>query len=188
MDPFNGSQARTGTISVADQTFTITQAVNQPPDGVIDEPIFDTTIRVGESVFFASTGTDPDNDLPLTYSWSFGGGASGSNLEDPGEVTFPNEDVYLVTLTVTDSEGLSDPTPATRTVTVVQGQPPNGIIDLPAEDVAILPGESVVFAIRKTTRPSLSYGTLTVSRRTPILRIPDRSPSIRSVSIPCPSP
>ena len=48
-------------------------------------------------------------------------------MEDPGLVQFNTEGVYTVTFTVTDSLGLPDPTPATRTVTVL-GNSGGGVI------------------------------------------------------------
>jgi len=53
-------------------------------------------------------------------------------------VTFNSAGPFIVTLTVTDSKGLVDPTPATVTVTVnapVTNQPPNGAITPPANIV-----------------------------------------------------
>jgi lysophospholipase L1-like esterase len=92
---------------------------NQPPDGTITSPSGNVTIAPGQSVSFAGTGSDPENNVPLTYSWNFGsGGPPPSTSQNPGSVTFPNAGVFNVTFTVTDSLGLPDPTPATRTITV----------------------------------------------------------------------
>jgi lysophospholipase L1-like esterase len=92
---------------------------NQPPNGTIDAPASDVTIAPGQSVTFSGTGTDPDNHVPLAYEWSFGaGGPPSSATNNPGAITFPTAGVYSVTLTVRDALGNSDPTPATRTVTV----------------------------------------------------------------------
>ena len=91
---------------------------NQPPNGVIDEPLHDVVIAVGESVHFTSTGSDPDGPLPLSYRWDFLGGALNMILEDPGNVRFDRAGAYWVTLTVVDGLGLPDPTPATRLINV----------------------------------------------------------------------
>lgn len=92
---------------------------NSPPDGVITSPATDVTISPGGSVSFDATGTDPDNHLPLSYSWNFGtGGPPPSNVKTPGAVVFPNAGIYVVTLTVTDAQGKADPTPATRVINV----------------------------------------------------------------------
>ena len=99
---------------------------NHAPDGVIDTPSGDLTILVGDPVDFSGTGTDPDNDLPLTYLWQFGSGSGipDSTVEDPGVVQFNNSGTFMVTFTVTDFQGLSDPTPATVNITVLSGTEP----------------------------------------------------------------
>ena len=38
----------------------------------------------GQSANFTGTGTDPNNNLPLTYLWNFGGGATNSTVQNPG--------------------------------------------------------------------------------------------------------
>ncbi len=88
------------------------------PDGEIDLPVGDVTITVGDAVTFAGTGMDLDGHTPLTFAWHFGSGASGSTLEDPGTVTFRTAGTFSVTFTVTDSRGVGDPTPDTRTIAV----------------------------------------------------------------------
>jgi PKD repeat protein len=92
---------------------------NTCPDGMIDSPAGPVAIEAGGSVVFAATGQDAEDDLPLGFSWDFGGGAPDQTVEAPGSVTFAAPGTYLVTLTVTDSRGASDPTPATVLVTVV---------------------------------------------------------------------
>jgi hypothetical protein len=93
---------------------------NQAPNGIIDSPSGDVTITVGSSVNFAGTASDPDGHLPLTYRWNFGAGSgiADATVQDPGSRQFNNIGTFTVTFTVTDSLGLSDPTPATRRITV----------------------------------------------------------------------
>jgi hypothetical protein len=93
---------------------------NQAPNSVINTPTQDMTINVGDTVNFTGSGSDPDNNLPLTFLWNFGTGSGvpNSTLEDPGAVQFNNPGTYMVTFTVSDSLGLSDPTPASRVITV----------------------------------------------------------------------
>ncbi len=122
--------------------------VNQAPDGRIDSPAADVTITQGQSVSFAGTGTDPDNDVPLAYRWNFGTGSGvpDATLEDPGSITFNNVGTFTVSFTVTDAQGLADPTPATRRITVQSpNQAPNGRIDSPSADAKINAGEAVKF-------------------------------------------
>ncbi len=99
--------------------FIVLPGGNLAPDSTITLPTSNTTISAGESVTFNGSGDDPDGHTPLTYLWNFGsGGPSNSTLQNPGATTFPNAGTYVVTFTVTDSQSLADPTPATVTITV----------------------------------------------------------------------
>ncbi|CAM2065895.1 PKD domain-containing protein [Sulfidibacter corallicola] len=135
----------TDALGVVDPTpDTVTVSVTDPPDGTIDAPASDVTIPVGGSVTFAGSGVDPDNDLPLTFLWDFDGGATNSTVEDPGEITFDNGGTFTVTFTVSDAQGIADPTPATVVVTVTGA--PESTIDEPTGPVTVTVGESVTFA------------------------------------------
>ena len=92
----------------------------QAPNGSIDLPSADVSIKAGESVVFAGSGNDPDGNLPLGFLWQFGAGSGipDSTVKDPGSVQFNNAGVFTVTLTVTDASGYADSTPSTRKVTV----------------------------------------------------------------------
>ncbi len=130
-------------------SFAIQGAIGvQAPQGTIDSPAADTTIVAGQSVLFAGTGADPGGNAPLSYAWDFGGGALNQNVEDPGNVVFDNPGFYTVSLTVTNSLGLSDATPDARVIIVgpAANQAPDGKIDVPAGDVTIDEGESVYFS------------------------------------------
>ncbi len=102
---------------------------NQAPNGIINTPSWHTTIQVGDSVKFTGTGTDPDNTIPLTYMWDFGdSGIANSTVEDPGLLRFNNTGTFAVTFTVTDVLGCSDPTPATRVITVNNSSSTSGLV------------------------------------------------------------
>jgi hypothetical protein len=92
--------------------------VRPAPDGIIDTPSGDVTIKRGQSLNFTGSGTDPDGNFPLTYRWDFGGAAPPSIQKDPGKVIFDKTGVFTVTFVVTDSKGVADPTPDSRTITV----------------------------------------------------------------------
>lgn len=94
---------------------------NQAPQGRILTPSTGGTLVAGETVEFAAAGSDPDGDRDLSYRWSFGEGSgiADSTVREPGEVRFQTPGTYRVSLTVTDSRGLADSTPATRTLTVL---------------------------------------------------------------------
>lgn len=97
---------------------------NSPPDATIDTPVSNVTINQGQSVQFSATGNDVNGHLPLAFVWDFDGGATSSFVEDPGAVRFDQAGVYTVRLDSFDSEGLADPSPALRTVTVLAPPPP----------------------------------------------------------------
>jgi len=131
--------------------------VNQAPDGSITRPRNDVTINVGESLSFRARGTDPDNTLPLLYSWDFQGVAPNINRstdKSAGSITFNTPGIYYIRMTVTDSQGASDPNPPVRTVTVQNTTLPppggNGVLNAqissPPSDVSIAPGQSVFFS------------------------------------------
>ncbi len=103
---------------------------NIAPNGVIDTPSSGVTINIGDSVDFTGTGSDPDNNLPLSYLWDFGDPAIADALvEDPGLIQFNNVGSFTVTFTVTDDLGLADPTPATVNVNVQNPSSGPTIID-----------------------------------------------------------
>ncbi len=119
--------------------------VNRPPNGVITAPAGNVTMAAGQSVVFAGSVSDPDGD-EVTVVWEFGDGSTSSAL-NPGSHTYANPGSYTVTFTATDSHGLADPTPDTRTITVTAAnRPPNGVITAPAGNVTITAGQSVTFA------------------------------------------
>jgi hypothetical protein len=108
-----------GVPSVAAWVQLTTTPGNQPPRGTISSPAGDVTIRAGESVTFAGSGTDPDGAVS-GYAWSFPGGTpASSTAATPGAVRFPTPGTADVTLVVTDNGGSSDPSPPRRRITVL---------------------------------------------------------------------
>jgi hypothetical protein len=71
-------------------------------------------------VNFAGTCTDPDNNVPLTFLWNFGGGASPSTStqQNPQGVVFNTSGTFTVSFACTDALGATDQSPATVRVTV----------------------------------------------------------------------
>jgi len=90
---------------------------NLPPNGTIVSPASDVTIKAGESVSFSGTATDPENSPSFSYQWDFGDGTVKSSLAQTTH-KYSSAGIYTAMFTVTDNEGLSDPSPATRTITV----------------------------------------------------------------------
>src|SRR5262249_50062258 len=90
-----------------------------PPTGSIDSPSGNVIILAVQSVSFLGSGSDPDGAI-TAYSWAFPGGAPGSsNVAAPGNVTYSTPGTFVATLTVFDDAGLADPSPQTRTITVL---------------------------------------------------------------------
>ena len=108
----------TGRVDPAPATRTIT--VNSPPESQITSPPADLTISAGTSVNFSGTCTDPDNNVPLTFLWNFGGGASPSTStqQNPQGVVFNPSSTFTVSFACTDALGTTDPSPATVRITV----------------------------------------------------------------------
>ncbi len=102
--------------NIDDMSFTVNP--NQAPNGVISSPAGSVSVTICQPVTFNGTGTDPDNNIPLTYLWTFGGGAANRYVANPGAVYFNATGIFTVRFTVKDSLGLADPTPDTRTITV----------------------------------------------------------------------
>lgn len=92
---------------------------NEAPNGEIIAPANDLSIPAGTLVSFSGTGTDPEDDQPITYSWDFDSPlipeCTQANCDD---IEFATAGTYVVSLTVADGMGTEDPTPATRTITV----------------------------------------------------------------------
>ena len=122
------------------------QQLNDPPNSTIDTPTGDVTITAGEPVNFTGTCTDPNSTVSMSFRWAFGAGSgiADATVEDPGNVVFPNPGTFSVSFTCTDGFGQADPSPDTRTATVVN-LPPDGVINTPSGNVTITQGESVDF-------------------------------------------
>jgi PKD repeat protein/glucose/arabinose dehydrogenase len=83
---------------------------NQPPTVSIEAST--TNGEAPLPVEFSSTVEDADGDVPVTYAWDFGDGASSTDA-DPDH-TYATPGTYVVSLVVTDSRGAK----TTRTLEV----------------------------------------------------------------------
>jgi hypothetical protein len=112
-----------------------------PPDGAIASPEGDVTIEAGGSVSFDTSSS------AAKYSWVFPGGSPGTSVaRTPGAVTFRTAGIYEASLTVIDPSGNSDPSPATRTITVTPAAADFSIgVSPPA--VEVNPGGSATFTV-----------------------------------------
>ena len=143
-----------GVPSVA-QFIQLSSYSTTPPTGVISTPASDITIAAGGSVSFATSST------AARYSWVFPGGSPAtSTAQNPGNVTFSAPGEYVTSLTVIDGIGNSDPTPPTRTITVLPASADFDISVNPSAN-AVLPGHSTTFSVTIAPRSGFN-GTVTL--------------------------
>jgi len=124
-------------IFVDDITIGLTGGtVNRPPEGLILQPTAAVSVIVGEPVYFEGAASDPDGD-GVTVMWNFGDQTTSTALV-PGNHSFAAAGSYTVTFTATDDQGLADPTPDSRLVTV--SDPPSASPTGVVAGVANFPG------------------------------------------------
>jgi alpha-tubulin suppressor-like RCC1 family protein len=120
----------TSTLSCTTAAGTITQqatlvvVTNTPPNATIDSPAMSTTWEVGDAITFTGTCTDDGAGSPtLSHVWNFGALTSPAMMfdfsEDPAPVTATTPGTFTVTYDCADALGVTDPTPASMTITVV---------------------------------------------------------------------
>lgn len=113
-----------GVPSVAKFVQLSATATIAPPTGSITSPAGNVFIAPGQSVSFAGTGSASIGSI-ASYSWAIRGGTpNSSTLASPGSVTFPTAGIYTASLTVTDTNGSTDPSPPVRTITVTSTPAP----------------------------------------------------------------
>jgi len=123
------------------QFLQISPYTTAPPVGTIDSPPADVTVAAGGSVFFATSAA------AAKYSWIFPSGSpKTSTMQTPGNVTFATPGEFTVSLTVIDAAGNSDPSPPTRTITVLPSAPDFDIEVTPSSR-AVVPGGSTTFTV-----------------------------------------
>jgi Domain of unknown function (DUF1929)/Concanavalin A-like lectin/glucanases superfamily/Bacterial Ig-like domain (group 2)/Chitobiase/beta-hexosaminidase C-terminal domain/PKD domain len=91
---------------------------DQPPKGQITSPASNMSVEVGQPVNFSGSGTASSGTI-ASYSWAFpGGNPSSSTLANPGNVVYSTVGQYAASLTVTDSAGITDPSPPVVNISV----------------------------------------------------------------------
>jgi fibronectin type 3 domain-containing protein len=130
-----------------------------PPTGTINSPVSNVAIGPGQSVSFSGSGTSPNGTI-ASYNWVFPGGSpSSSSLQNPGSVSFANPGTYIASLTVTDNLGLTDPSPATRIITVT----PDFSLTFSPSTQTVVAGNSTSYTINVVPGPnftgSVSFST-----------------------------
>ncbi|MDA8084424.1 MAG: PKD domain-containing protein [Nitrospiraceae bacterium] len=98
VDPYAGAVQRTGTLTIAGITYTVTQAGLPPVAGFSFTPL--AAGGVPHNVFFSDTSTGA-----ATWLWDFGDGGT-SNLQNPAHTyTAVGTGSYSVSLTVSNPSG-----------------------------------------------------------------------------------
>ena len=110
-DPIN-TAAETIPHTTADGTISI---VKPPTASFTYSP---TNPRVNQTVTFDASTSTPNGGTITTYAWNFGDGNTTSTSNPIIRHTYTTTGIYNVTLTVTDSEGLTDTTWKTVNVTI----------------------------------------------------------------------
>ena len=132
-----------GVPSVA-QFIQLTPYSTAAPKGVISSPASDVTIGAGQTVNFTS------NVTAAKYSWVFPGGSPAtSTAQNPTNVKFSTPGEYTVSLTEIDATGNSDPSPPTRTITVLPASADFDISVSPSGNT-VLPGGSTTYNVTVT--------------------------------------
>ena len=86
----------------------------QPPIAEVTGP---ASLDEGGTATFSASGSLDTNGAIVSYEWNFGDGASGSGAS--ATHTFAQDGSFVVTLTVTDGDGLTDTASLTVTVSNV---------------------------------------------------------------------
>src|SRR5947207_1531176 len=127
-----------------------------PPRGAITAPSGNVTITAGSVINFG-TSTSASR-----YSWVFPGGTPAtSTAQNPGNVTFSVPGTYTISLTVIDATGNSDPSPPTRTITVLPTSPDFSITVGPVAR-EVVPGGLATYTVTVTPLSGFT-GTVNLS-------------------------
>jgi len=114
--------------STATSTYSTKTVLNRPPVAVFTEST--ETVYADEPITFnASDSYDPDGTI-VSYFWDFGDGSNDTGIFVSH--FYADNGIYTVTLTVTDDDGSTDTTTATKTVL---NQPPVASFTESAETV-----------------------------------------------------
>lgn len=86
-----------------DDVESAVESNTQPPIAAIAGP---AVLTEGDSATFSGAASLDPNGTIVSYAWSFSDGATASGVE--ATRTFAQDGLYVVTLTVTDNDGLTD--------------------------------------------------------------------------------
>jgi PKD repeat protein len=111
---------------------------NQPPVAVVD-----ASPRSGQpplTVTFSSTGSNDPEGAPLTYSWTFGDGATSTSPNPTHTYATPGRYVARLTLSDGTSSTLS------QDLVINVGSPPVPVISTPSNGTPFVAGDVITFS------------------------------------------
>ena len=109
---------KTGVPSLAAFVQVSSYPTDKPPKGTIAAPAVDVKIQAGQAVNFVGKAADTDGFVS-TDSWFFPAGKPAtSSVLSPGAIVFSSSGIFTASLTTVDNDGVNDPSPPIRTITV----------------------------------------------------------------------
>lgn len=138
-----------GVVEAQQAANVLQAAANTAPQSVIESPADDIVIAPGEQPLFQGTCIDAEDPevnedgTPFTFAWDFGGVAAASTLQNPSAPPFTTPGTFTISFTCTDANGLSDPTPDSRTITV--NVAPRNMITSHGDSVIVEEGSQLNF-------------------------------------------
>jgi PKD repeat protein len=102
---------------------------NLPPIASFSYPI---SAFINENVQFTDASSDPDGTI-VSWSWSFGDTAGSTSINQNPSFQFTDVGTYIVTLIVTDNQGMSGSITHEITVTDQGNQPPTAVFTFTPE-------------------------------------------------------
>jgi PKD repeat protein len=138
-----------GLATTVTKSLTVAAAVVPPPTVSFSETTTAPAPTPSAPINFISSAVAGSGTI-TAYNWNFGNGAT-SNVADPSH-TFLNAGTYTVTLTVTQTGGLT----ASKTATVVVAAPPHASFSWSTAHT-LYPGTAITF------KPTVSAGAGTIT-------------------------